>query len=303
MPSRPKHIIVLCGSTTRRGAGWHVQDLVRAAEARGHRVDPCAWQRLTGNVEAAGPIACDGQIILDEADVVLLRTIPPGSLEQIVFRMDLVQRLEAAGVAVFNRPRAVEVAVDKYLALTRMQQAGLPVPPTAVCQRLEDATAAFGRFGGDVVVKPIFGSEGFGVARVSDPALAERFFATLQRMGSVIYVQRYIEHGGCDMRLFVLGDRVVAAMDRCGEDFRTNIAQGGVGRSVRPDATACDLARRAAAACDVAIGGVDIVTDRGGDRYVLEINAVPGWRTLSRVAEVDIASEIIDWVVQQGTSQ
>lgn len=303
MPVHPLYIVVLSGSTTLRGAGWHVKDLARAAMARGHHFDLCAWQRLVGRVEPAGPVACDGQVVLDEADVVLLRTVPPGSLEQIVFRMDLVQRLEAAGVVVINPPRAVEVAVDKYLALTRMQQAGIPVPPTAACQRAEDAIAAFDRFGGDVVVKPIFGSEGFGMARVCDPALAERVFTTLQRMGSVIYVQQYIEHGGCDARLFVLDGRVVAAMHRSGNDFRTNIAQGGVARAVQPDPRTCDLALRAAAACDVAIGGVDIVTDRNGQPYVLEVNAVPGWRALSRVAEIDIAAQIITYVEHYGQRQ
>ena len=281
---------------TPRAIGWHVKDLARAAAARGHRLDPCAWQRLIGQVEDGRPVASDGPVILDDADVVLLRTMPPGSLEQIVFRMDLVQRLEARGVAVFNRPRAIEAAVDKYLALARMRQVGIPVPPTAVCQRLDDASEAFERLGGDVVVKPLFGSEGFGITRVSDPALAERVFAALARMGSVIYVQRYIEHGGRDMRLFVLGGRVVAAMSRSGDSFRTNIALGGVGRAECPDAPTCDLARQAAEACDVAIGGVDIVTDPCGRRYVLEINAVPGWRALSQVANVDIAAQIMLWL-------
>ena len=107
--------------------------------------------------------------------------MPPGSLEQVVFRMDVLQRLEARG---HRRPQpaaALEVCVDKYLASARLEAAGLPVPPTIVCQDADTALEAFEQLGGDVVVKPLFGSEGRGMVRVSDPELAWRTFRTLER--------------------------------------------------------------------------------------------------------------------------
>src|SRR5207302_2794075 len=151
---------------------------------------------------------------LSTFDAVVVRTMPPGSLEQVVFRMDVLHRLEARGVPVLNPPRALEVCVDKYLATARLASAGLPVPPTAVCQDADDALEAFAALGGDVVVKPLFGSEGRGLVRVSDPDLAWRTFHTLERLQSVLYVQRYIPHPGWDLRIFVLGGRVLYAMRR-----------------------------------------------------------------------------------------
>src|SRR5207237_7469693 len=108
---------------------------------------------------------------LSDYDGVLVRTMPPGSLEQVVFRMDVLHRLERRGVRVLNPPLAVEACVDKYVTTARLEAAGLPVPPTIVCQHADDALEAFTALGGDVVVKPLFGSEGRGMVRVSDPEM------------------------------------------------------------------------------------------------------------------------------------
>src|SRR5262249_1671971 len=147
-------------------------------------------------------------------DAVIVRTMPPGSLEQVVFRMNLLARLEAAGVQVLNPPRAIECAVDKYLTTARLLDAGLPVPRTIVCENAEAGLLAFEEFGGDVVVKPVFGAEGRGILRASDPDLALRTFRTLERIGAVLYVQEFIEHEGFDLRVMVVDGRVLTAMRR-----------------------------------------------------------------------------------------
>ena len=107
-------------------------------------------------------------------DGVLVRMMPPGSLEQVVFRMDALHRIAAAGIPVLNPPRAVEAAVDKYLTLSMLDRAGIPVPPTWAGESATEALEAFAALGGDVVVKPLFGSEGRGLMRISDPELAWR---------------------------------------------------------------------------------------------------------------------------------
>ena len=88
---------------------------------------------------AAGAMAGEALRFLDGYDGVLVRTMPPGSLEQVVFRMDLLHTLQARGVRVLNPPRAVETCVDKYLATARLAAAGLPVPPTVACQHADAA--------------------------------------------------------------------------------------------------------------------------------------------------------------------
>src|SRR5207302_9451310 len=123
---------------------------------------PVDFRRVGAGVAiAADPLA--------DFDTVVVRTMPPGSLEQVVFRMDVLHRLQSRGVRVLNPPAAVEACVDKYLASARLAEAGLRVPPTVVCQHADAALEAFAALGGDVVVKPLFGSEGRGMVRVAAP--------------------------------------------------------------------------------------------------------------------------------------
>jgi ribosomal protein S6--L-glutamate ligase len=282
------------------GDGWHVRDLRRAAAESGHVADAVDFRRVTAAVGAGpGP--------LDHCDGVLVRTMPPGSLEQVVFRMDLLHRLHARGVRVLNPPRAVEVCVDKYMATAVLAADGLRVPATVVCQHADAALEAFAALGGDVVVKPLFGSEGRGMVRVSDPEMAWRTFRTLERTASVLYLQQFVRHPGWDLRAFVLGGRVLTAMRRRARgDWRTNVAQGG---TAEPAALGPDeerLALRAAAAVGAAVAGVDLLPGPDGEWYVIEVNAVPGWRALALVTGVDVAAAVVHYLsgpqYQQGMS-
>jgi RimK family alpha-L-glutamate ligase len=269
------------------GDGWHVRDLQRAAAPLGHEAVAVDFRKVSAGVAAAD---CS----LSGFDAVLVRTMPPGSLEQVVFRMDVLHRLQARGMVVLNPPAAVEACVDKYLASARLDAAGLPVPPTVVCQHADAAMEALARLGGDVVVKPLFGSEGRGIVRVSDPDLAWRTFRALERLQAVIYLQRFVPHPGWDLRAFVLRGRVLAAMRRRADGgWRTNVAQGGKAEMTRLGPEDEDLAVRAAAAVGAPMAGVDLLPGPRGKRYVLEVNAVPGWRALAPVTGVDVAAELI----------
>lgn len=269
------------------GTGWHVADLLRAAASLGHRATVVDFRRLSAGVAAApAPLA--------EFEAVIVRTMPPGSLEQVVFRMDLLQQVEARGVPIVNTPRALEACIDKYLTTARLAAAGLPVPPTVVCQTADAALEAFTALGGDVVVKPLFGSEGRGMVRVSDPELAWRTFRTLERTGGVLYLQQMIRHPGWDLRVFILGRRILTGMRRHGRGgWRTNVAQGGIGEPAQVDDAQAALALRAAAALGADAAGVDLLQGPAGEWYVLEVNAVPGWRALAPVTGVDVAVALV----------
>ena len=220
--------------------GWHTDELTRALTERGHLAAVVPYEGLTARVAGAGPPArlTSEQISLLDADAVLARIIPGGSLEQLIFRVDALHWIENRGVRVVNSPRAIERSVDKFYTTTLLHDAGLLVPETVVCERAEEAMAAV-RAMGDVVIKPIFGSLGHGMVRVSDPDTALRVVRALEQIKSVFYVQRVIDHGGCDLRIFVVGGRVIGAIERrapAGE-WRTNVAIGG-------SATACRRCRR-----------------------------------------------------------
>jgi ribosomal protein S6--L-glutamate ligase len=275
------------------GDGWHVRDLERAAALLGHDAVPVDFRRLAAGV-AAPPTP------LANFDAVVVRTMPPGSLEQVVFRMDLLYTLHARGVPVLNPPRALEACIDKYLAAALLEAGGLPVPPTVACQQADDALEAFAALGGDVVVKPVFGSEGRGMVRVSDPELAWRTFRTLERTGALLYLQKFIPHPGWDLRVFVLGGRVLTAMRRqAGDCWRTNVAQGGRGEVVAVGPGEEALALRAARALGASVAGVDLLPGPAGEWYVLEVNAVPGWRALAPVTGVDVASELVRFLTAE----
>jgi len=269
------------------GNGWHVRDLCRAAASLGHDALAVDFRRVTAGLG----VSTDS---LTGFDAVLVRTMPPGSLEQVVFRMDVLHRLQSRGVTVLNPPAALEACVDKYLASARLEAAGLLVPPTAVCQHADAALEAFVELGGDVVIKPLFGSEGRGMVRVSDPETAWRVCRTLERTQAVLYLQKFVRHAGWDLRAFVVGGRVLAAMRRhARDDWRTNVAQGGRAEPARLSAAEEELALRAAAAVGAMVAGVDLLPGPGGELYVLEVNAVPGWRALAPVSGIDVAAELV----------
>eukprot|EP00913_Durusdinium_trenchii_P023394 g21972.t1 len=252
------------------------------------------FERLNSRIDAASgeQIHC-GETVVSDFDVIIVRTMPPGSLEQVVFRMDLLGRCEAAGVIVLNSAKSLECAVDKYLTTSKLIAAGLRVPETICCEDSVTAMDAFATLGGDVVVKPLFGAEGRGICRVSDPDLALRTFRTLERIQSVLYLQRYIDHDGSDIRLLMFDGDCIGAMCRRSADFRVNISRSGRGEPHHPDDREVHIARQAMQATGARFGGVDILYDRAGEPHVLEINAVPGWRALTRVTGIDIAQIVI----------
>src|SRR5262249_50134658 len=233
-------------------------------------------------------------------DGVMGRTMPPGSLEQVVFRMDVLHRLESRGAPVLNPARALEVCVDKCLATARPEAAGLPVPPTAACQDADSALEAFAALGGDVVVKPLFGSEGRGMVRLSDPELAWRTFRTLERTQCVLYLQQFVRHPGWDLRVFELGGRALAAMRRFANGgWRTNVAQGGRGEVVRLSAEEERLALRAAQAVGTPVAGLGLLPRPAGGGDGREVNWIAGWRALVPVTGVDVATETVRFLVEK----
>ena len=274
---------------------WYLRDLVRAAAGR-HKIVPLPFSEIAAELGAAGDSVCDRDQRLDNADAVLVRTMPPGSLEQVVFRMNALAQLAGQGTVVVNPPRAVEVAVDKYLAHAKLAEAGLLTPPTAVCQTVEDAMLAFARLGGDVVIKPLFGSEGRGITRVTDENLALRAFKMLAQLGAVIYLQKFIEHEGFDIRLLVIGEQVHGMRRINPRDWRTNVSRGARTEPLTPDDGLIGLAKAATDAVGANVAGVDLLPARDGNLYALEVNAVPGWKALTTTLDVDIAAHLLDHV-------
>ncbi len=285
--------------------GWHTDELQRAIVERGHPPLLVPYESLVARLGARdrpAPRLGAGQPDLFACDVVLARIIPNGSLEQIIYRIDALHWLEDAGIAVLNPPRAIERTVDKFYTSALLEQAGLATPQTVVCERAGDAIAAF-RAMGDVIVKPLFGSMGLGMVRVSDEETAWRVFRALEAIRGVYYLQRAIPHEGRDIRAFVIGDRVAAAIERRSAGWRTNISRGGEAREFALPPEWNDMALRAARAVGAAYAGVDLLPAEDGTVYVLEVNGIPGWRGLQTATSFDVAGALIDHVTAGARSR
>jgi RimK family alpha-L-glutamate ligase len=287
------HVVVLASRE-----GWHTRELTRALEARGHSGLIVPYEELTASIGGRPGLRGRGAE-LDRADAVLPRIIPSGSLEQTIFRLDALHRLEERGTRVMNSPRAIERTVDKFWTSALLEQCGLPTPDTIVCESPDEAIAAF-RALGDVIVKPLFGSMGLGMVRVTDEDMAYRVFRTIETIGGVYYLQRTIDHEGRDLRVFVLGGRVLGAIERRAEGWRTNLARGGTGRPARLTEEWAGLAVRAAAAVGAEYAGVDLLPARDGSVYVLEVNGIPGWEGLQQASGLDVATALVDHLARPG---
>jgi len=284
------------GILTRNAEGWCSRELRRALGERGVEAVCIGFRHLLAYVARKPSLLHDGLDVVSDLSALLVRPIGRGSLEEIVFRLDVLHRLGRLGLPVVNKPSAIEKAVDKYYALCLFEEGGLRVPETAVTTDADAAIAAFNELGGDVVVKPVFGSRGMGSTRVSDSEIATRVFRTLVFHHQVIYIQRFIPHGVRDIRAVVVGGRVVSAMYRVARGWKTNVSQGAKPVAAKLPTEYGELALRAAEALGCEVGGADILETDSGP-LVLEVNSQPGWRGLQSISDVDIAGEIADYLI------
>ena len=275
---------------------WHFQDLKRAAA----QLDDCeikslSFERLAAGIGSDGErFFTNGQTDLQKFDRLMVRTMPGGSLQQIIFRMDLLNRLEAVGMQVVNAPRAMEISVDKYLSLAILAEAGITVPRTVVSQSVDRAMVDFQSLGGDVIYKPLFGSMGNGIVRLQDEEEALKCFAAEVAEGQVIYQQTFIEHGDSDLRLLVIGDEVIGMRRVRPGHWLTNIAKGAIGEPYQPTDQQRQQAVAACRAVGCRIAGVDLLIDAAsGIDFVVDVNAAPGWKAISEIAGVDVAKRML----------
>lgn len=278
---------------------WHVQRLLESLKRRGAEAYVFPVTRLLSRVCTKPRASVKGHAI-DDFDAVIVRKVPGGSAEQVFYRMDVLHRLEEMGVYVMNPPDGIERSVDKYYTSALLEGVGIPTPKTVVTEKFDEAMEAFSDLGGDVVVKPLFGSLGFGMTRVNDEDIAYRVFRTLEMIGGVYYIQEYIPHRNEDIRAFVIGSRVVASMLRKAERWKTNIAGGGEAKPYRLEEKLAEVSARAAEAVGLEYTGVDILkSERSEDFYVVELNSTPGWEGLQTVTDESISDQVVDHLLSK----
>jgi len=274
--------------------GWHGKSLRR--EMAGLGIGSCFVSLCDCALDLSGErprIVIPG--VRDLPDAAFVRGVAGGTLEEIVLRLDVLHALEALGVPVFNTGRAIERTVDKGLTSFLLLHRGIPSPRTWVCESRAHARAIAEReLDGHqaLVLKPLFGSQGNGVVRVS--TLDE--FDSYAPHSGVFYLQEYLdsaEEGFRDWRVFVVAGRAVAAMQRRSQHWVTNRAQGAVCEAIGSDPSLFALAEAAAAAVEVDYAGVDLLRDKAGNWLVGEVNGIPAWQGLQRVSDTNVTQALV----------
>ncbi len=276
--------------------GPYVRELTEAAYARypNIQLNVVSFTDLQVKLVDGQPQVTSATNLLS-LDALIVRTMPLGSLEQVIFRMDVLQAVERAGIPVVNPPRTLEVAIDKWLTLERLARLKVPTPATVACQSRDAAMAAFEELGQDVVVKPLFGGEGRGIVRVTDIDMAWRVFSTLAQLGSVLYVQQFLPGFGYDIRVLKIGERWLSVKRHSSAgQWRTNVSLGSQAEPHELTEYERHLAQLAAQATGGSFLGIDLLPTRDGRTVVLEVNAVPGWRGTARALKVNIADLVVE---------
>jgi len=286
------------GILTWNKEGWCSKQLIQAVHRKNLEAVTLNFRQLTARIKGRPLVSFDGRDPVEDLDALIVRPIGRGSLEEIIFRMDLLRRLERAGLLVINPPAAIEHSVDKYYTLTVFEEAGLPVPRTIVTESYNLALEAFHELGGDVIVKPLFGSRGIGVTRVTDSEVAARIFRSLDFHHEVLYLQEFISHGSSDIRAFVIGDRVVASERRRSTNWKANISLGAKPEPHKLNKEMEELVVKASQIIGCRISGVDIL-ERPEGPVLVELNSQPGWRGLQSVTEKNIAEEIVEYILSE----
>jgi RimK family alpha-L-glutamate ligase len=286
------------GIATRNMEAWSSTQLREALTKRGIPYYCFAFPKLVAQIGRTPFLKVEDTKLNEELDALVIRPIGRGSLEEIVFRLDILYKLERHGFYIINPPEAIEHCADKYDILAILEDNNIPVPRTFATESVEEGLKAFAELGGDAIIKPIFGSRGIGATRLVDPEIAATVFKAITFHHGVIYIQEFVPHGFSDIRAFVINNRVIAAMRRVARSWKTNYSQGAKPSTIKLEPNLEELAVKAAASVSCKIAGVDILESQNGP-VIVDVNSQPGWKGLQMVTRINIADEIVDFILSE----
>ncbi|GJM04589.1 MAG: lysine biosynthesis protein LysX [marine bacterium B5-7] len=275
--------------------GWHGRELTASIKDHGFESQYVSLTDCVIEINGDG-----NEIIIPGFDApplgVFVRGVPGGSLEQVIFRLDILHALHNTGVSVYNTPRAIERTVDKPLTSLLLSRADLPTPTTWICETPEHAKTILDKEtanGNKLVLKPLFGSQGIGIHLID----SQSGLIHDEKFAGIYYLQRFVERRNnefTDIRVLVIDGVAKAAMLRRGQAWLTNRAQGAICEPLVMDKTISGLAESACKVLDIDYAGVDLMQDKNGQFYIIEVNSIPAWYGLQGVVGFNIASCLID---------
>ncbi len=274
---------------------YSTRRLVEAAEKRGHRVKVLDLLKFTISLEEEFPDLYYRGRPLGRWDAV----IPRVGASVTYFGTAVVRQFEQMDVFCANSSLGIIRSRDKLRALQMLSRHDIGIPPTEFVRRREDVLPAIERVGGaPVIIKLIEGTQGVGVILAETIKVAEAIVETLQSAKQNVLIQKFVaESKGKDVRAFVVGDRVVAAMRRTaqGQEFRSNVHRGGKAQGITLAPEYERAAIRAAQIMGLKIAGVDMLEGADGPQ-IMEVNSSPGLEGIEGATGVDVAGSIIGYV-------
>ncbi|MFW9989224.1 MAG: RimK family alpha-L-glutamate ligase [Candidatus Odinarchaeota archaeon] len=238
------------------------------------------------------------QFELLEPKAALVRGFGAAVTQKIFFRLDILSAIEEYDVKLINSRDSLEIASDKFLTSIYLEKYQIPTPKTMICEDPHQALQAFDELGGDCILKPLYGSKGIGITRLNDKAFAENVIYSLGQLNHVFYLQEFIEHQNRDIRILVLGDKVIAGMYRVSDNWKSNIYAGAKAEPIELTNELKYLAIKAAKVTKTKIAGVDILESEKGFS-VIEVNSIPGFTALQKVSDINIAEKIINYFLEE----
>lgn len=284
------------GILSRKHDLYSTRRLVEAAISRNHQADAIDTMRCYMNITSARPTIHYKGSELTVYDAV----IPRIGASVTFYGAAVVRQLEMMGVFCVNDSIAITRARDKLRSLQLLSKKGIGLPITGFAHSLDEIQDLIKMVGGPpLVIKFLEGTQGIGVILVETSKAARSVLEAFLGLKVNILVQEYInEAEGADIRCFVVGGKVVAAMRRkskSAEEFRSNLHRGGIATIVEITEEERNMAIRAAHIIGLNVAGVDIVrSDRGP--LIMEVNASPGLEGIEKTTGIDVANEIIKFI-------
>jgi ribosomal protein S6--L-glutamate ligase len=279
---------------SRNSSLYSTKRLKEAAVLRGHEVVVVDYLRCYMDISARHPrVLFRGEEVSPDA------VIPRIGATYTFYGAAVVRQFEMAGIFTLNDSQSISRSRDKLRSLQLLSRAGVGLPTTSFAHSTQDIDGLLDVVGGPpVVVKLLEGTQGLGVVLAETKKAAESVISAFRQLDANILVQEFIKEArGADIRAFVVGGKVVAAMKRQGPagDFRSNLHRGGHAETVKLTPAERATAVRAAKTMELNVAGVDLVRSEGGP-MVLEVNSSPGLEGIEGVSGVDIADTIVEYI-------
>lgn len=286
------------GILSRNRQCYSTRRLREAAEDRGHQVKVLDTLKFAIDLQSGDPDLFFRSRHLSAYDAILPRI----GASITYFGTAVVRQFEQMDVFCANSSSGIANSRDKLRSLQILSRHAIGMPPTVFVRERRDVLPAIERVGGaPVIIKLIEGTQGIGVLLAETVESAESIVELLQSQKQSVLIQKFVaESKGRDIRAFVVGDRVVAAMRRVaqGQEFRSNVHRGGQTEPVELDDNYCETAIRAAQILGLRVAGVDLLEGKEGPQ-VMEVNSSPGLEGIEQCTQLDIAGVIIDYIAAQ----